>query len=260
MANYVKRANHIVIHGWMISDLNLKGNELLVYAIIYGFSQDEINSFIGSLQYLADWTNSTIRGVQKNLKVLEEKKLIVKEEYVDKVKRCKYYTKISNIEQSSDNTGTKFMCDIEQSSNNNINNNIDNNNYAQLTQNIISKTLNVELFNKFWNEYPKRKSKGDAEKWFTKNKPSEELVNKMITKIKQLKQTEQWKKNDGQYIPYPTTWLNAKGWEDEISIKTSKNTEFPYEIYKQYYSTEGEYYFDKDHRRIFGIVPKNVHY
>lgn len=73
-----------------------------------------------------------------------------------------------------------------------------------------------ELFNRFWNAYPKKKSKGNAEKWFTKNKPSEELVNTMIEKISLLKNTEQWKKEDGQFIPYPTTWLNAKGWEDEI--------------------------------------------
>ena len=39
----------------------------------------------------------------------------------------------------------------------------------------------------------------------------------MIDKINLLKTTEQWKKNNGQYIPYPSTWLNAKGWEDEIS-------------------------------------------
>lgn len=77
--------------------------------------------------------------------------------------------------------------------------------------------FNDLLFDKFWNAYPRKVSKGNAEKWFTKNKPSEELVNEMIDKINLLKTTEQWKKNNGQYIPYPSTWLNAKGWEDEIS-------------------------------------------
>lgn len=73
-----------------------------------------------------------------------------------------------------------------------------------------------ESFDKFWNVYPRKVSKGNAEKWFIKNKPTEELVNAMIDKISLLKNTEQWKKNNGQFIPYPTTWLNAKGWEDEI--------------------------------------------
>lgn len=86
-----------------------------------------------------------------------------------------------------------------------------------------NKKINEELFNKFWNEYPKKKSKGNVEKWFEKNKPSEDLINLMIDKLKILKTTEQWTKKNGQYIPYPTTWLNAKGWEDEIT--TEEHTE-----------------------------------
>ena len=82
---------------------------------------------------------------------------------------------------------------------------------------VHTENFNKSLFDKFWNAYPKKKSKGVVEKWFTKNKPSEDLVNEMIDKINLLKTTEQWKKNNGQYIPYPSTWLNAKGWEDEIS-------------------------------------------
>ena len=53
----VKEENYISISGWMVTRLGLKGNELLVYAIIYGFSQDDETMFTGSLQYLADWTN-----------------------------------------------------------------------------------------------------------------------------------------------------------------------------------------------------------
>ena len=75
-------------------------------------------------------------------------------------------------------------------------------------------------FDMFWDSYPKKVSKGNAEKWFEKNDPSEELVNIMIEKIKLLKTTEQWKSDNGKYIPYPSTWLNAKGWEDEIKIST----------------------------------------
>ena len=36
----VKNENYLVIQGWMIAELKLKGNELLIYAIIYGFSQN----------------------------------------------------------------------------------------------------------------------------------------------------------------------------------------------------------------------------
>ena len=37
----VNPENYITVQGWMVTDLNLKGNELLIYACIYGFSQAE---------------------------------------------------------------------------------------------------------------------------------------------------------------------------------------------------------------------------
>lgn len=85
--------NFIVIQGFMINELKLKGNELLVYAIIYGFSQDSEQRFTGSLQYLADWTNSTKQGIIKNLKSLIEKEFIQKEtKTINGVNFVEYYT------------------------------------------------------------------------------------------------------------------------------------------------------------------------
>ena len=87
----VKSENYYVVHGWMINELGLKGNELAVYAIIYGFSQTENQFFTGTAQYLADWTNGTRQGVMKNLKSLVEKRLIQKrEQYVNGVKLVHY--------------------------------------------------------------------------------------------------------------------------------------------------------------------------
>lgn len=85
----IKNNNYITIQGWMINELNLSGNDLIVYAIIYGFSQDEESSFKGSREYLSNWCNSTIRGIQKNLNNLLEKNLIIKEE-TELGKICRY--------------------------------------------------------------------------------------------------------------------------------------------------------------------------
>ncbi len=71
-------------------------------------------------------------------------------------------------------------------------------------------------FEIFWKAYPKKKSKGDAEKVWKRVKPSPELLTEMIAAIGRLKNTEQWKKQDGQFIPHPATWLNDKGWLDEV--------------------------------------------
>lgn len=149
----VKDENYINIQGWMVTKLGLKGNELLIYAIIYGFSQTEDQTFNGSLQYLADWTNSTKQGVTKNLKALVEKGYIIKEDkYINNVKFCEYYaTKLDTvynkvtqgIQQSLIGYTTKFNTGIKQSLTNNINDNIINklDNIIELKDNVPYKEV-----------------------------------------------------------------------------------------------------------------------
>lgn len=65
----------------MITRLKLKGNELLVFALIHGFSQDGESRFKGSLRYLIEWTGLDKTTVIKLLKSLVEKQYINKFEY-----------------------------------------------------------------------------------------------------------------------------------------------------------------------------------
>ena len=74
----IKNENFITIQGWMVNRLNLKNNNLLVFAIIYGFTQKDDTWFTGSDQYLSEWCNSSISGVRKNLSALLSKDLIIK--------------------------------------------------------------------------------------------------------------------------------------------------------------------------------------
>ena len=85
--------NYVCIQSWMVTELGLKGNELLVYAIIYGFCQDGAHHFKGSRSYLAEWTNSTVRNVQTMLNKLVEKGLLAKEEKLteNNVRQCEYF-------------------------------------------------------------------------------------------------------------------------------------------------------------------------
>ena len=81
---------YYVILDFMVEELQLKGLERDIYAIIYGACQDG-TSYTGSLQNLADWTLTTKQGVLKALKKLEIKGLIVrKEKYINKVKFVEY--------------------------------------------------------------------------------------------------------------------------------------------------------------------------
>lgn len=83
--------NYITIQGWMINELKLSGNELICYAIIYGFSQDGETEFSGSRSYLADALNISKQSVSSILKSLVDKEIIIKNDiYVNGVKFCKY--------------------------------------------------------------------------------------------------------------------------------------------------------------------------
>ena len=155
----VKRENFIVLQGWQITDLKLKGNELIIYACIYGFSQ-EGQPFSGSLQYLADWTNTTKRSVMNCLKSLVKKGLIEKKDkVVNNVKFCEYYaTKFTGMENNSLGYGKKFTGGMEKSSPNNIDiNNISNNKEYIHTSEVAPVQLQgiVDMFNEICKSYPK---------------------------------------------------------------------------------------------------------
>lgn len=71
-------------------------------------------------------------------------------------------------------------------------------------------------FAKFWNAYPRKRSRGQAEKAWLKLKPSPDLVEKILLSLERAKNSRDWKEEGGRFVPYPATWLNARGWEDEI--------------------------------------------
>lgn len=77
-SSVIRDSNYVVIQGWMLTRLGLKGNDLLIYAVIYGFTQNGETEFVGSMKYLADWTNSTVESVRKCIKSLIDKGYIVK--------------------------------------------------------------------------------------------------------------------------------------------------------------------------------------
>lgn len=96
----IKENSYFVTESWMPNKLKIKGNTLIVFAIIYGFSQDGYSWFEGSLDYLAEWCHSTPQGISKNLKELLERDLIIKQI----VKRgrghfCKYKCNLKKINE-----------------------------------------------------------------------------------------------------------------------------------------------------------------
>lgn len=79
-----------------------------------------------------------------------------------------------------------------------------------------------DLFERFWKAYPKKVGKGAALKAFEKAKVNADLIVVIENAIEQQKKTDQWKKDGGQYIPNPATWLNQQRWEDEVTVQADK--------------------------------------
>lgn len=91
MGEHVRDTNFIVIQAFMRNDLQLKGNELMAYAIIYGFTQDGEQWFHGSRAYIADWLGCSRKTVSTTLDALVEKGLVEKRTRIEnRVTFCDY--------------------------------------------------------------------------------------------------------------------------------------------------------------------------
>lgn len=85
-----------------------------------------------------------------------------------------------------------------------------------------------QLFEAFWKEYPRKIAKQKARESFYRINPDQQLTQKMIDAVIAQRQTEQWKKDKGQFVPHPTTWLNQHRWEDQLTVEVSDEIERPY--------------------------------
>ena len=88
----MKENNYITIPGFLRTRLDLKGSELIITAIIYGYSQDGNSWFMGKTEYIAEWAGITDKNVLRSLKSLTEKGILEKKEMFvnNKAKRCYY--------------------------------------------------------------------------------------------------------------------------------------------------------------------------
>jgi len=76
----------------------------------------------------------------------------------------------------------------------------------------------TEKFEKFYSKYPKKQDKAGALKAFLKLAPNDELLSEILMGVEKWSNTEAWKKDGGQFIPMPSTFLNRRRWEDEVKV------------------------------------------
>lgn len=132
-----------------------------------------------------------------------------------------YKNNNKNIYAHSENEQVYNHEDDKQKENDSLSSNTikqDTKNKAIKKQNKELNELQEKQFDKFWQAYPKKVSKKQAQKSWKKINPSLELFEKILKALEMVKQTEQWEKDNGKFIPYPATWLNQERWTDEIKM------------------------------------------
>lgn len=93
-------------------------------------------------------------------------------------------------------------------------------NHPRRTKNEIK----LDAFDNFWTAYPRKVGKGAARKAWKKLNPSGGLQAVMLNAIATQKQSPDWKREGGQFIPHPATWLNQERWADSVEVdKPEKN-------------------------------------
>jgi hypothetical protein len=80
-------------------------------------------------------------------------------------------------------------------------------------------------FEEFWELYPRKIAKSDAQKAWQKLKPTEELSKAIFSAIDSWKKSQQWQKDGGEFIPYPATFLRKRMWESEVVPNKPKKQE-----------------------------------
>lgn len=73
-------------------------------------------------------------------------------------------------------------------------------------------------FERFWSAYPRHVGKRAAAKAFAKLRPDEELLGVMLVALARQRQSDQWQRDGGQFIPHAATWINGRRWEDEAEL------------------------------------------
>lgn len=115
----VSSDNYITIKAFMVNELHLSGNELIVYAVIYGFSQDGSSWFTGSRKYLAAWCQTSEKSVTHNLKKLLDAGLIERRTHYERGCTINDYRAIRSARHRGEETslgGKKVPSTGEESS------------------------------------------------------------------------------------------------------------------------------------------------
>lgn len=184
---------------------NIPANAKLLYGEITALCHKEgfcwaTNAYFAELYKVSKFT------ISDWVKVLKDNGFI-RYEIADKTSRKIYLTIALPLAEISKGVGQKEQGGDRQK--------------EQHSNTRVSNTIN-KTFEGFWEKYPRKVSKKKALVAWIRIKPDETTVTKILTALEAYKKTPQWTKDNGAFIPHPTTWLNGERWNDELGIALEK--------------------------------------
>ena len=173
----------------------------------------ERGSFITGREKIARETGLSVQKVRTALAILELQGIIKK-----------------STTKSTNKFSYRTVCNYDTYQDSNRSNNQQTNQQAtskqpQLRSNKKEKN-NISLFESFWEAYPRKVEKKKALIiWTRKIQPESGTFEKIMAALKEQKDSKEWLKDSGAYIPHPTTWLNGERWNDQYEQSKPKYDE-----------------------------------
>ena len=209
--------------------LGIKGNALIAFACIYGFSQDGESEFSGSAQYIADWCGISRTAAFNVLKSLVDKKLVIKNDFISNgVKLCNYKYNPEGVQETCQgikkrDRGVQETCQggVQET----CHHNISSNNKENIGIPTPKEKREDERFLIFYQNYPKKTNKTDARKTFNKLIKSGVSLDSILSKLTIYKKQIEKDQTDIKYIKNPQRFLNCL--EDFEEEKPQEKKEAP---------------------------------
>lgn len=101
-----------------------------------------------------------------------------------------------------------------------------------------NKEIHVRRFEKFYSAYPRKQKRAEAEKIFLELNPDDEMLDTMLKSLEEQKRSDSWQREQGRYIPLPSTWLSGRRWEDEIEPKSSEYAAYDIDLFDKMLNTK----------------------
>lgn len=84
-------------------------------------------------------------------------------------------------------------------------------------------------FAAFWEHYPKKVGKQDAQRAWKRIDPDDELTDRILHAVEEAKQKDS-RFLEERYTPHPASWLNAGSWDDEFGNGYQRDTESSFDV------------------------------